>query len=137
MNPLVLTLQLVQAGALLGAAFGLSSAIARAPRTVPALAGAGALAAAIYLARATGEIDHHRALCSVGDCLLLTLGVAAIRMVALSRETNRLLEESRLAAQAAAEAAAFARRAAADDLVRAAAAALEDKAPPTSRPWSG
>jgi hypothetical protein len=137
MNPLVLALQLVQAAALLGAAFGLSSALVRAPRAVPALAGAGALAVALYLARATTEIDHRRALCSIGDCLLLTLGVAAIRMVALSRENQRLLEESRLAAQAAADAAAFARRAAADDLVRAAAATLEDKAPPPSRPWSG
>ncbi|PAW63987.1 MAG: hypothetical protein B9S34_13420 [Opitutia bacterium Tous-C1TDCM] len=134
MNLLVLTLQVAQAAALLGAAFGLSRAAARAPRFLPAVAGGAALAAALLLTRGTAEIDHHRALCSYGDCFLLVAAVAALRLFALSRETARLLEESRLAAQAAADAAAFVRGAAADQLVQAAAAALEDKTPPPSRP---
>jgi hypothetical protein len=137
MTPLVIALAVAQAAFLLWAAVQLSAACLLPPRGPPALIGFAALGVAIAMARASAGFDPHRILCTLGDCIVLTLCVAGVRIVLLNKEADALLEERRLAAQAAAEAAANARREEARAEVRAAAAALENRRTRTTPPWSG
>ena len=71
----------------------------------------------------------------MGDCAVLTLCVAGIRIILVNKEAEALLEERRQAALAAADAAATARRTEAEAEVKAATAALATPPARSTRPW--
>ena len=67
---------LAQAAALLCSSIQLSNIFLRAKRFLPLALGLGALAGALALGRYGANDDPYRALCSMGDCLVLALSVA-------------------------------------------------------------
>ncbi len=125
MTAFVLILAVFQAAALFWTALQLSNVFARAQRLAPLLFAFGALALALTAGRLGATDDVHRILCGPGDCLVIVLSVAGIRLVLVNKENDRLAREAHLEALAAAEAAAAARKAEAEAYVRAAAASLE------------
>ena len=113
MTPLILLLAAGQAGLLLWSAVLLSNTFMRPRRTGPFFWALGALALPLALAKYTANQDQHRVLCSTGDCLILVLSVACVRVIAMSKEEDRLaleLEED-LRRAAAAQTARLAREA--------------------------
>jgi len=125
MTPLVLLLLVVQAGLLFWAAFHLSDIYLHPKKAGPLLWALATLAGSLAIAKSTAEEDRHRALCSPGDCLVLALSVACVRVLAVSKEQEQLALEYAENRRRAAASAAAAREAREAEQVRTAAAALE------------
>jgi hypothetical protein len=128
MTPLVLLLAAAQAGLLLWGAIHLSNATLWPKARGPLFWALVTLALPLGIARSGADQDRQRALCGAGDCLILALSVAGVRVWAVKREDGLLSlehEENLRRAAAAAEAAAQAQQAA---QLQAAAAALEARA---------
>ena len=125
MTPLVLLLAFAQAGLLLAAATLLANLGLRRHPSTSFFWGSALLAGAVTLTRVTLTLDPLRVLCSPADCLVLTLSVALVRMLVVSRESERVIEAHQLELRFAAEAAEAERRAFEEERIRAAEAAVE------------
>jgi hypothetical protein len=125
MTPLLLLLAAAQAGLLLWAAVHLSN-VAMRPRKFGSLFwGAVTLGLPLAIAMYGSKLDPVRSLCGPVDCLILALGVAGVRVYAVTKQDERLALEYEERLRLAAEAAEAARQARRTEQVKAAAAALE------------
>lgn len=128
MTPLILLLAAAQAGLLLWAAVHLSNVAMRPRKISPFLWSLALLALPLWIANDSAQHDRHRALCSVGDCVIIALSVAGVRILAVNKEEARIAVDHAEAVSRAAEAVEAARRARKAEQLRAAAAALEARA---------
>jgi choline-glycine betaine transporter len=124
MTPLILLLAAVQAGLLLWGSIHLSNAALRPKKSGPIFWALATLALPLAIAKYSADHDRNRALCSAADCIILALCVAGVRVVAVSREEERLALEHEDALRRSAEAAEAARQAWKAEQIKAAAEAL-------------
>jgi hypothetical protein len=125
MTALILLLAAAQAGLLLWAAVHLSNIVMRPEKTVPFFWALATLAVPLVITKYTADQDRHRALCSTGDCLLLAMSVAVVRVLTVSREEEQLALEHGENLRRAADAAMVERQIHRAEQVKVAAAALE------------
>lgn len=125
MTPFLLALVVVQAGFLLWSSVSLSNLVLQTNKGLQLLRFVVAFGLPLAIAWFGRELDPLRTLCSWIDCVALTVGVALVRLWAVQRETDQLLEERRLARQAALDELVAARREYEEGAIRAAAADLE------------
>lgn len=128
MTPLVLLLAAAQAGLLLWGAIHLSNVALRPKKLGPLFWAVVTLALPFGLARSGADPGRQRALCGAGDCLLLALSVAGVRVFAVNREEGLLTLEYQESRRRAAEAAAAALQAQQAAQLQAAAVALAARA---------
>ena len=102
MTPLVILLALTQAGLLLWSAVGLANVVLKRRPGFALFSGVTTLALALALVKYAANVDPLRVLCSVPDCLILTLSVACVRVLVVSKEEERLLADHTQALRAAA-----------------------------------
>ncbi len=128
MNWVFPALAVVQAALLLWGAVCLSN-IALRPKKFLAVFGALlALGGSLAIAKYGAAEDTHRVLCSLADCIMLSISVAGVRVYFVNKEEDQIALEYAEARRRAAAAAAAAREAQKAEQLKAAAALLEARA---------
>ncbi|MDQ1249779.1 MAG: hypothetical protein QG597_4155 [Actinomycetota bacterium] len=127
MTALFVLLVTVQAALLLWASIHLSNVFLRPAKLGPFVWTLVTAGCALAIAHHSAPIDLTRLLCSPGDCVVLMIPVACVRVIVVNNENERIQLERDIAARLAAEAAKAARKAREAQQLAAAAAALESR----------
>ena len=103
MNATILALAAIQAALLLSASVYLSNIFILPDKSAQIGRGVAALALALAIAWFAPQIDLHRVLCSLGDCLVLVSIVGTVRFWAVTKEEEQFAFDRQLELQLAAE----------------------------------